>query len=95
MTRVFLWFGFISGLLFCAVCAYYSLVDWVLLRRAYAAFSISQNGDLKAVILADARQNIHRINVFADVVWALLSAILSVISATGLAILRRLDDKNA
>ncbi len=91
--RTFLWFGLVSGLVFCAVCAYYSLLDWRELRRAYAAFSAAQNGDLKAVFLADARQNIHRINVFADVVWALLSAILSVMSATGLALTRRLEGK--
>lgn len=93
ITRAFLIFGVVSGLIFCGICAYYALIDWRELRRAYAAFSLAQNGDLKAVFIAEARQNIHRINVFADVVWALLSAILSVASATGLAILRRLDGK--
>ncbi len=43
--------------------------------------------------LAESRQNIHRINLFADVVWALLSAILAVVSASGLAILHRLDGR--
>ncbi|MBW3635767.1 MAG: hypothetical protein KY445_04775 [Armatimonadetes bacterium] len=93
MTRALLWFGVVSGLLFCVVCAYYALVDWGALRRAYAVFSASQNGDLKTVFVAEARQNIHRINLFADVVWALLSAILAVVSALGLAILRRLDER--
>ncbi len=93
MTRALLWFGVVSGFLFCALCSYYSLLDWGELRRAYAVFSVSQDGDLKTVFVAEARQNIHRINLFADVVWALLSAILAVVSAVGLAILRRLDEK--
>ncbi len=93
ITRAFLIFGFLSGFIFCGICAYYALLDWRELRRAYAAFSLAQNGDLKTVFVAEARQNIHRINVFADVVWALLSATLSVICATSLAILRRLDEK--
>jgi predicted PurR-regulated permease PerM len=93
MTRALLCFGVVSGLIFCAVCTYYSLLDWRELQRAYAAFAASQNADLKTVFVAEARQNIHRINLFADVVWALLSAILAVISAVGLAILNRLDKK--
>jgi predicted PurR-regulated permease PerM len=95
MTRALLTFGLVSGLVLAAVCAYYSLIDWRELRRAYHVFSTSQNADLKTVFLADARQNIHRVNVFADVVWALLSAILAVISATGLAILRHLGEKKS
>lgn len=93
MTRALLWFGLASGLAWCAVCFYGSLLDWRELQRAYAAFASSQSADLKTVFLAEARQNIHRINLFADVVWALLSAILAVVSALGLAILNRLDEK--
>ena len=93
MTRAFLWFGFLSGLIFCAVCTFYARLDWGELQRAYAAFSSLKSDDLIAVFRAEARQNIHRINVFADVVWALLSAILATLCATSLAVLRRLDDK--
>ncbi len=93
ITRAFLTFGVLSSLIFCGICTYYSQVDWHALQRAYVVFSSVQNAGLKTVFVAEARQNIHRINVFADVVWALLSAILSVVCATGLAILRRLDEK--
>lgn len=93
MTRAFLWFGLVSGLVFWAVCTYYSQVDWHQLQQAYAGFIAAQDSDLKAVFIAQARQDIHRTNVFADVVWALLSAILAVVSAIGLAILKRMDRK--
>jgi hypothetical protein len=93
MTRAFLWFGLASGLIWCAICAYYSQFDWHELQRAYAAFKMAETSDLKTVFVAEARQNIHRINLFADVVWALLSAILATVSATGLAILQRMDRK--
>lgn len=93
MTRAFLWFGLVSGLVFWTVCTYYSQVDWRELQRAYAAFIAAQDADLKTVFIAQARQDIHRTNVFADVVWALLSAILAIVSAIGLAILKRMDRK--
>lgn len=93
LTRALLWLGVLSGLVFCAVCVFGSLIDWRELRHAYAAFSASQHADLKTIFVAEAHQNIHRINLFADVVWALLSAILAVVSASGLAILRRLEKK--
>ncbi|HEX9997910.1 MAG TPA: hypothetical protein VGB45_12275 [Abditibacterium sp.] len=93
MTRAFLWFGLLSGLVFCAICTYYALLDWRELQRAYAAYSNLQSDEMVAVFRAESRQNIHRINVFADVVWALLSAILATLCATGLSILRLLSDK--
>ncbi|RYG67511.1 hypothetical protein EON80_13455 [bacterium] len=85
----------ISGLAWCAICVYYSQFDWRELQRAYANFITVQHSDLKTVFVAEARQNIHRINLFADVVWALLSAILAIVSASGLAILRQLEGKKS
>ena len=41
---------------------------------------------MSVLFVAEARQNIHRINVFADVVWALLGAIVAAIGIHGLCI---------
>lgn len=49
---------------------------------------VAGNGDLRAAFVAEARQNIHRINLFADVVWALLGLILSALGTIGLALPR-------
>lgn len=49
----------------------------MLLRRNFATFEKAASGrDLQAVLVAEARQNIHRINVFADGSWALLCLLL-------------------
>ncbi len=82
--RFFFWLFFVCGLIGTAVCFYYATLDWRELQRAHAFFVSVAGADLKTVFLAEARQNIHRINLFADVVWALLGAIISVLCALGL-----------
>ncbi len=82
--RPFFWLFFALGLIGIAVCFYGATLDWRELQRADAYFVHLKGADLKTVFVADARQNIHRINLFADVVWALLSAILSAVCALGL-----------
>ncbi|HVF84450.1 MAG TPA: hypothetical protein VM821_00600 [Abditibacteriaceae bacterium] len=39
---------------------------------------------MSVLFVAEANQNIHRVNLFADVVWALLGAILAAIGLHGL-----------
>ena len=70
---------------------YYFLVDWAALDNAYVEFSaIAQNSpDLTALFAAEALQNIHRINVFAEGVWALQSAIFAAIGLHGICTVRR------
>ena len=82
--RVFFWLFFVLGLTGMAVCFYYAALDWRELQRAHAFFVSVAGADLKTVFIAESKQNIHRINLFADGVWALLSAILSVLCALGI-----------
>jgi hypothetical protein len=71
----------IPGIAGVAIFGYYTLVDWGQLDLAFVAYqNVLQNStELSAIFKAEAAQNIHRINVFADGVWTLLSAILSAI----------------
>jgi hypothetical protein len=41
---------------------------------------------MPTLFVAEAQQNIHRINLFADVVWALLGAIVGAIGIHGLCV---------
>ena len=82
--RLFFWLFFILGLIGMAVCFYGATLDWRELQRAHAYFVSVSGADLKTVFVAESKQNIHRINVFADVVWALLGAIISTLCALGL-----------
>jgi|GEM_PF-791508 hypothetical protein len=69
------------------VFGYFALVDWAALQDAYAHYrqvAASDAADLRAVFVAEAQQNIHRVNLFADGVWTLLSAILAAIGLHGL-----------
>lgn len=70
-----------------AVFGYWALVDWAELREAYprlVTVAADRESSVKTIVVADAQQNIHRINVFAEGVWALLSAILAAIGLHGL-----------
>lgn len=79
-------YAVLPGLLGIAVFGYYALVDWEALMRTYARYEqvVRSHGDLRAVFIAEADQNIHRINLFADGVWTLLSAIPAAIGLHGL-----------
>ena len=69
---------------------YYTLVDFALLREAYAhLLKLTPAASIQTILLAEARHNAHRINVFADGTWTLLSAILAAIGLHGLAVLKR------
>ncbi len=65
---------------FCFVfCMYYALLDWAALQKAYANFErvASSSSSMSTLFVAEAKQNIHRINLFADVVWRLSPAIFA------------------
>jgi len=80
---------------FCfAFCLYYALQDWAQLQKSYAYFSYvaAHSNSMNELFVAEAKQNIHRINVFADVVWALLGAIIAAIGIHGLCVNVRTKD---
>ena len=64
----------------------YALIDWNALQAAYADFSAIARGspDLADLFAAEAQQNIHRLNLFAEGVWTLQSAILAAIGLHGI-----------
>jgi len=63
-----------------------SLNDYAQLIKAYAAFenAVRSNADLRALYIAGTSQDVYRINVSADGIWALLCAILSASGLHGL-----------
>jgi hypothetical protein len=68
-----------------AVCMRYAVLDWAALQAATAHFArvAAAPGDLRGVFVAEARQNIHRVNLSADVTWALLCAVVAAIGLHG------------
>jgi hypothetical protein len=81
----------VPGLLVTLLCSYYLLVDWALLRAAFARFdSLAQGqGDMRSLFIAEAQQNMYRINCFCEGVGALLGMILAAIGLHALAVSSR------
>jgi uncharacterized membrane protein (Fun14 family) len=75
----------VPGVTGVAIFGYYALQDWGKLLIDYQAYKLvaQSSTDLAVIIKAEAAQNIHRINLFADGVWTLLSAILGAIGLHG------------
>lgn len=75
----------VGGFLFCM---HYALLDWAELQKAYAHFArvTSSSSEMSVLFVAEAKQNIHRINLFADVVWALMGALIAAIGIHGLCV---------
>ena len=69
---------------------YYALQDWDQLQLDYSYFVsvIHQSETMEALFVAEAQQNIHRINLMADGIWTLLSAILAAIGLHGACVSR-------
>ncbi|MHB9131671.1 MAG: hypothetical protein ACYDBB_11360 [Armatimonadota bacterium] len=67
---------------------YFALTDWAALQADYANFArvAAGSGSMRALTVAEAFQNIHRINLFADGVWVLLSAIFAAIGVHGMCV---------
>ena len=85
-SRIALWLVFIVGALGAAIFGWYAVQDFAALRVAYARFErlASTHASYNALFVAEAMQNAHRINLFADGVWSLLAAILAAIGLHGL-----------
>ncbi len=81
----------VPGVIGVIVFGYYALQDWDQLQKDYDYFTavIQQSSTLEALFVAEAQQNIHRINLMADGIWALLSAILAAIGLHGVCQPRR------
>ncbi|CAN1209299.1 Cobalt transporter [Tumidithrix helvetica PCC 7403] len=79
--------GFIGVIVF----GYNALIDWDALQQAYIKFAkISKSSpDMTTLFIAETQQNIHRINLFAEGVWTLQSAILGSLGVHGLCIRSR------
>lgn len=73
------------------VSGYYLFLDWAALREAYARFEqlTRQGASLNALFVAEARQNVHRINCFAEGMGVLLGGILAAIGLHGLCLLQK------
>ena len=88
--RIFMLVGVtLLGVVVVLVSGYYLLLDWAALRAAYAWFELlaSRSADLNALFVAEAGQNIHRLNCFAEGMGMLLGAILAAIGLHGLCLL--------
>jgi hypothetical protein len=79
------------GLLTALVSGYYLLHDWSALQAAFARFEqlASRPSSLNALFVAEARQNVHRLNCVAEGVGLLLGATLAAIGTHGLCLLPR------
>ena len=90
-TQLLISFILLPGIAGILIFGYFALIDWQTLQRAYQNFAevAQQSTNLQTVLVAEAQQNIQRINLFADGVWALLSAILAAIGLHGICTLPR------
>ena len=83
-------FAILPGALGVAVFGLYALIDWGALEfayRHYETIAMAQRNApavSAALFVAEADQNIHRVNLFADGVWTLLSALLAALGLHGL-----------
>ena len=79
------------GLAAVLVSGYNLFLDWAALREAYARFEELARHDsrLNTLFVAEARQNVHRINCFAEGIGVLLGGILAAIGLHGLCLLQR------
>ena len=86
---ILLLFLVVPGVMVTAVCIHYALLDWAQLQTAYNEFhrQAAIGAGMRDLFVAEAAQNIHRLNLFADGVWALLGAILAGIGIHGLCLL--------
>jgi len=78
----------IPGVVIASVCIYFALMDYSALCEGYRQFQAVANSQagLRAVFVAYAGQDVHRINLFAEGVWALLGFLLMGIGIHGLCI---------
>lgn len=77
----------IPGIVGFLVFGYYAVLDYVALRQAYAQFDhAAQSAVMTNIVIAEAKQNIHRLNVFAEGVWSLLSLLIAAVGLHGISV---------
>lgn len=77
----------IPGVIGFFVFGIYGIIDFLALQNAYTQFeNAARSGNLTAITIAAAKQNIHRVNLFAEGVWSLLSAIIAAIGLHGISV---------
>ena len=78
----------IPGILGVIIFTAYAITDYMALIVAYRHFEqLSQSThEMSALFVAEAMQNVYRLNLFAEGVWALLSAILAGIGIHGMCV---------
>lgn len=81
----------IPGVVGAVIFGFYALIDWAALQEAYQQFDLAQqqSADMNVLFVRATQQNIHRINLFAEGVWFLLSAIVAAIGLHGIFTLPR------
>ena len=86
-----LWLVTLLGISAFAVSGYYVLQDWAALNMYYARFEnlTMSDASMRSLFIAEAHQNVFRINCFADGVGVLLGAIVAAIGIHGLCLLQR------
>ncbi len=85
MRKFLLVIAIICGLAGVVLSSGFAVTDYLALMGAYGQFEHAASGhDLAAITIAAARQNVFRLNVFAEGVWALLSAIVAAIGVHGM-----------
>lgn len=91
MRHIVLWVLLvIPGLAGIVIFGFYALQDWAALQEAYRHYiQVAQgSSSMPALFIAESAQNIHRVNLFADGVWALQSAVLGAVGVHGLCVLK-------
>ena len=77
----------IPGVIGLLVFGAYAVIDYTALQQAYTQFEHAARSTwIASIMIADAKQNIHRINLFAEGVWALLSALIAAVGIHGLCV---------
>ena len=79
----------VVGLLAVGVFGWFAVQDWEALPGAYRHYRAvaASNPSMQALFAAHAEQDIHRTNLFAEGVWAILGAILAGIGVHGLCVM--------
>jgi hypothetical protein len=87
----------IPGAAAMVVFAAYAWQDWVALQQAYTRFeqAVMRSSDLPTLFSAEAKQRIHRDNLFAEGVWTLLAGIIAAIGVHGICTSRKAGHSHA
>lgn len=85
-AAILAFFVVLPGIVGIVIFGYHALIDWAALEEAFVQFDTArqQSAALEVLFATATQQDIHRINVFAEGVWVLLSAILAAIGLHGI-----------